>query len=66
MMGHLCKEDLSVVFSNIDDPRLDHNKKYPLCEILFLTVYSTPSIKSFRMLILPKLSMQNFCGPLIS
>ena len=40
MMGQLCKEDLSVIFSGIEDPRLDRNKKYPLHEILFCAIYS--------------------------
>lgn len=49
MMGHLCKEDLSVGFSGIEDPRLDRNKKYPLHEILFCAVYSAlQGVESWR------------------
>ena len=49
MMGHLCKEDLSVVFSGLEDPRLDRNKKYPLHEILFCAVYSAlQGVESWR------------------
>ena len=29
MMGSLVKEDLSVCFDSIDDPRIERSKKYP-------------------------------------
>ena len=38
MMGSLVKEDLSVSFDEIEDPRLNRRKLYPLCEILFLAL----------------------------
>ena len=38
-MGLGFKEDLSVHFSEIADPRIDRRKKYPLPEILFLALY---------------------------
>ncbi len=36
----VLREDLSVSFSGIEDPRVERSKKYPLCEILFLTIYA--------------------------
>jgi hypothetical protein len=35
MMGSLVKEDLAVCFDEIEAPRLDRSKKYPLNEIFF-------------------------------
>lgn len=29
------KEDLAVIFGQLEDPRIDRHKKYPLCEIIF-------------------------------
>ena len=40
MMGSLLKEDLSVSFDKIEDPRLDRSKKYPLSEIIFLAIFA--------------------------
>lgn len=37
-MGSLVKEDLSVSFDEIEDPRIDRRKLYPLCEVLFLAL----------------------------
>ncbi|MBI1883564.1 MAG: ISAs1 family transposase [Chlamydiae bacterium] len=49
MMGSLVKEDLSVNFDAIEDPRLDRNKLYPLCEIIFLAlVGALLGIESWR------------------
>jgi predicted transposase YbfD/YdcC len=39
MMGSLVKEDLSVLFDEIEDPRINRRKLYPLCEILFLALF---------------------------
>ena len=39
MMGRLVKEDLAVNFDSIEDPRLDRTKKYPICEIIFLSIF---------------------------
>lgn len=40
MMGSLVKEDLSVRFDELEDPRLDRRKKYPLDEIIFLANFA--------------------------
>jgi len=34
------KEDLAIIFGQLEDPRIDRHKKYPLCEIVFLVLYS--------------------------
>jgi len=39
MMGSIVKEDLSVSFDEeIEDPRINRRKLYPISEILFLAV----------------------------
>ncbi len=38
MMGSLVKEDLSVSFAEIEDPRVNRKKLYPIGEILFLAL----------------------------
>ena len=38
MMGSLVKEDLSVSFAEIEDPRIDRRKLYSIGEILSLAV----------------------------
>ena len=38
VMGSLVKEDLSVTFDQIDDPRINRSKLYPLSEVLFLAL----------------------------
>lgn len=49
MMGSLLKEDLSVSFDKIEDPRLDRSKKYPLSEIIFLAIFAALlGIESWR------------------
>ena len=49
MMGSLVKEDLSVYFDHLEDPRLDRRKKYPLCEIIFLAIFGAlHGIESWR------------------
>jgi predicted transposase YbfD/YdcC len=49
MMGSLVKEDLSVLFDEIEDPRIDRSKLYPLCEILFLALFGALlGIESWR------------------
>lgn len=40
MMGSRLKEDLSIFFSELEDPRLDRNKLYSLEEIIFLVLVS--------------------------
>jgi len=34
------KEELAVIFGQLEDPRIDRHKKFPLCEIVFLVLYS--------------------------
>ncbi|MBF0208364.1 MAG: ISAs1 family transposase [Oligoflexia bacterium] len=34
------KDELLVLFNELEDPIIDHHKKYPLNEIVFLTLYS--------------------------
>ncbi len=47
--GALIQEDLSEVFSGIEDPRIDRNKKYPLGEIIFLVlVGAIAGVESWR------------------
>jgi len=49
MMGSLVKEDLAVCFDEIEDPRLDRSKKYPLNEIVFLAIFGALlGIESWR------------------
>lgn len=49
MMGSLVKEDLAVSFDDIEDPRLDRSKKYPLNEIIFLAIFGALlGIESWR------------------
>jgi hypothetical protein len=37
-MGSMLKEDLSFIFDEIEDPRLERSKKYPIGEI-FLRLF---------------------------
>lgn len=47
--GALIQEDLSEIFSGIEDPRIDRNKKYPLGEIIFLVlVGAIAGVESWR------------------
>lgn len=49
MMGSLVKEDLSVSFAEIEDPRVNRKKLYPIGEILFLAlVGALLGIESWR------------------
>ena len=49
MMGSLVKDDLSVRFDMLEDPRLDRRKKYPVCEIVFLGIFGAlHGIESWR------------------
>ncbi len=38
-MGSQVKEDLALSFNEIEDLRLDHSKKYPLNEIVFMAIF---------------------------
>ena len=40
MMGSIFKEDLSVKFDEVEDPRLERSKKYPLVEIIFIAMFA--------------------------
>lgn len=45
----VIREDLSVNFLGLEDPRLDRSKQYPLCEIIFLTIFASLNrIESWR------------------
>lgn len=49
VMGSLVKEDLSVTFDQIEDPRMNRRKLYPLCEVLFLALFGALlGIESWR------------------
>lgn len=49
MMGSMVKEDLSVLFADIEDPRIDRRKLYSIGEILFLSVFGALlGIESWR------------------
>jgi hypothetical protein len=49
MMGCLLKEDLSVTFDEIEDPRVERSKKYPIVEIIFIAIFaSLLGIESWR------------------
>jgi hypothetical protein len=39
IMGSQVKEDLALSFNEIEDLRLDHSKKYPLNEIVFMAIF---------------------------
>ena len=48
-MMALIKEDLSVIISAIEDPRLDRRKLHPLGEIIFLAIFGAlRGIESWR------------------
>ena len=48
-MGSLVKEDLSVAFDQLEDPRVNRRKLYPLSEILFLALFGALlGIESWR------------------
>ena len=45
----MVREDLLSEFSELEDPRLDRLKKYPLCEIIFLSIYGViQQVQSWR------------------
>jgi predicted transposase YbfD/YdcC len=47
--GALNKEDLNELFSGIEDPRIDRNKRYPAGEIVFLALVGALSgVESWR------------------
>src|SRR3989338_4579101 len=49
MMGSLVKEDLSVSFADIEDPRVNRRKLYSIGEILFLALFGALlGIESWR------------------
>lgn len=49
VMGSLVKEDLSVSFDSIEDPRINRRKLYPLSEVLFLALFGALlGIESWR------------------
>ena len=49
MMGSMLKEDLSVTFDKIEDPRVERGKKYPLAEIIFVAIFAALlGIESWR------------------
>lgn len=49
MMGSLVKEDLSVAFDEVEDPRVERTKKYPIQEIIFLVlVVALMGVESWR------------------
>lgn len=49
LMGALAREDLAVLFDGVEDPRMDRRKRYPLCEIFFLSLYGAlVGIESWR------------------
>lgn len=49
MMGSLVKEDLSVAFDEIEDPRINRSKLYPPCEVLFLALFGAlVGVESWR------------------
>ena len=49
MMGSLVKEDLSVCFDAIEDPRIERGKKFPIEEVLFLAIFGALlGIESWR------------------
>jgi predicted transposase YbfD/YdcC len=49
MMGSLVKEDLSVSFADIEDPRINRRKLYSIGEILFLALFGALlGIESWR------------------
>lgn len=48
-MSKWIKEDLTILFNEIEDPRIDRKKLYPLNEVLFLTLYSVlMNVESWR------------------
>ncbi len=48
-MYSLVKEDLSVNFDEIEDPRINRRKLYPLSEVLFLALFGALlGIESWR------------------
>lgn len=48
-MSSLIKEDMSVWFDGIEDPRIERSKKYPITEIIFLCIFAAlHSIESWR------------------
>lgn len=48
-MSQWSKDDLLVLFNEIEDPRLERKKLYPLNEVLFLTLYAAlVSAESWR------------------
>jgi predicted transposase YbfD/YdcC len=49
MMGSMLKEDLSVPFDSIEDPRIERGKKFPIEEIIFLAIFGALlGIESWR------------------
>lgn len=40
MMGSMLKEDLVVLFDEIEDPRIERSKKYPIGEIIFVVIFA--------------------------
>ena len=47
--GALIKEDLSEIFSGIEDPRIERHKRYPIGEIIFLALTGAISgVESWR------------------
>lgn len=49
MMGSMLKEDLSVLFDGIEDPRVERSKKHPIGEIIFVVIFAALlGIKSWR------------------
>ena len=53
MMGSRLKENLSVLFDELEDPRIERKKLYPLAEIIFLAIFGALyGIESWRGLVL--------------
>jgi hypothetical protein len=49
IMDRMLKEDLSVLFYEIEDPRVERSKKYPIGEIIFLVIFAALlGIESWR------------------
>ena len=49
MMGSLFKEDLTVIFDKIEDPRIERSKKYSISEIIFASIFAAIlGIESWR------------------
>ena len=40
-MNEMLVCDLAVSFQGLDDPRIDRTKKYPLIELVFLTIVAS-------------------------